>query len=65
MAESGSKEHNKKRGDLLGENLYWSSNSIVMDLDAVTPVQGWYDEIKDYDYATTDSRNSNPVCELI
>ena len=54
-------ESEKRNGN--GENLAWIFNSAIdfeKEWDTTAP-QRWYDEIKDYDYETGESKNSNPV----
>ena len=45
----------------VGENIAWTRGETPGPHEAANAVQAWYDEIKDYDWKTSDAKRPNAV----
>lgn len=54
IARSGRLQH--RSDSKFGENIYWASGKTV---NGQTPVQAWYDEVKDYKFSKNSGFSSN------
>jgi hypothetical protein len=59
-------DHNPEiRTRRIGENLYYTTHREDEVLNASLAVTEWYNEIKDYDFATGDvKKTSDPRCQI-
>ena len=62
MMHSEEEDRDKIYGGWAGENIftYWTSGSNLK-ITGADAVDRWYDEIKDYDFRTCDTKNGRPV----
>ena len=62
MMHSPEEDRDKIYNGWAGENIfaYWTSGSNLK-ITGADAVDRWYDEIKDYDFRTCDTKNGRPI----
>ena len=62
MMHSPKEDRDKIYNGWAGENIftYWTSGSNLK-ITGADAVDRWYDEIKDYDFRTCDTKNGRPI----